>query len=245
MENAQLVGLSRQVTLRRELDLIANNVANVDTMGFKAQTLLMKEQKLPPARENSFDRRSDRPVSFVLDDGNVYDLKPGQMVQTGNETDVAIDGKGWFAVQTPQGERYTRNGSFVIRADGTLVTRDNNPVLTEAGPLVLQPGEANLTIAGDGQISTSQGAKGKLRVVDFARQSDVKKVGETLFEGQNPQAATLPRLVQGQVEKSNVRAVVEMSRLIEVSRNYQAIAQWMSQTDDLRKNAIEKLAQVA
>ncbi len=244
MENAQLVGLSRQLTLQRELDLIANNVANVDTAGFKAQTLLMKEQKLAPAAATEF-RRSDRPISFVLDDGNVYDFRPGQMVTTGNDLDVAVDGKGWFAVQTGGGERYTRNGSFAIGPDGTLQTRDGNPVLTDAGPLVLQANESKISIAADGTISTEQGVRGRIKVVDFADAGDLKKIGETLFEGQNPQASTLPRLVQGQIEKSNVRAVVEISRLIEVGRAYQNVANWMSNVDDLRRNAIEKLAQVA
>ena len=244
MENAQLVGLSRQLTLRRELDLIANNVANVDTNGFKAQTLLLKEQKLAPSADLDF-RRSDRPISFVLDDGNRYDLQPGQMVTTGNELDVAVDGKGWFVVQTASGERYTRNGSFAIGANGTLQTRNGDPVLTDGGPLTLQPNETSISIAADGTISTNQGVRGKLKVVEFARDGDLKKVGETLFTGTDPQPATLPRLVQGQLEKSNVRAVYEISRLIEVGRSYQSVAKWMSDADDLRRNAIDKLAQVA
>jgi flagellar basal-body rod protein FlgF len=244
MENAQLVGLSRQLTLRRQLDLIANNVANVDTAGFKAQTMLVKEERLSPAAANEF-RRPDRPISFVLDDGNLYDMKAGQMVTTGNDLDVAIDGKGWFAVQTPAGERYTRNGSFAIGPDGLLQTRDGHPVLTDGGPLTLQPNETQISIAADGTISTPQGVRGKLRVVDFANAGDLKKVGETLFSGENPQAATLPRLVQGQIEKSNVRAVMEISKLIEVGRSYQNVANWMNNVDDLRRNAIEKLAQVA
>ena len=244
MENAQLVGLSRQLTLRRELDLIANNVANVDTMGFKAQTLLVKEEKLSPAAATEF-RRPDRPISFVLDDGNVYDFRPGQMVTTGNDLDVALDGKGWFAVQTPAGERYTRNGSFAIGPDGTLQTRDGNPVLTEGGPLVLQPNDHKVTIGADGTVATDQGVRGKLRVVEFAAPGDLKKVGETLFEGQNPQAAALPRVVQGQIEKSNVRAVIEISRLIEVGRTYQNVTNWMNNVDELRRSAIEKLSQVA
>lgn len=244
MENAQLVGLSRQLTLRRELDLIANNVANVDTLGYKAQSLLVKEQKMSPAAATEF-RRADRPISFVLDDGNSYDLRPGQMVTTGNDLDVAVDGKGWFAVETAGGERYTRNGSFALRADGTLVTRDGNPVLTDAGPLTLQPNESKVSIGADGTISTNQGVRGKLKIVDFANPSDLKKVGETLFSGTNPQAATLPRVVQGQIEKSNVRAVLEISRLIEVGRSYQNVSSWMSNVDDLRRSAIEKLATVA
>ena len=244
MENAQLVGLSRQLVLRRELDLIANNVANVDTAGFKAQTLLFKEQKMAPAADLDF-RRADRPISFVLDDGNRYDLQPGQMVTTGNELDVAIDGRGWFAVQTAAGERYTRAGSFAIGRDGTLQTRNGDPVLTDGGPLQLQPSETSISIAADGTISTNQGVRGKLRVVDFAADGDLKKVGQSLFTGNNPQPATLPRVTQGQLEKSNVRSVEQISRLIEVGRSYQAVSKWMSDVDDLRRNAIDKLSQVA
>lgn len=244
MENAQLVGLSRQVVLRRELDLIANNVANVDTNGFKAQSLLLKEERMSPAADLDF-RRSDRPISFVLDDANRYDLSAGRMMQTGNDLDVAVDGKGWFAVQTPNGERYTRNGSFALAPDGTLVTRDGNPVLTDSGPLLIPLNEGRPTIAADGTISTSQGVRGKLRVVDFADPGSLKKVGETLFEGTNPQPATLPRLVQGQIEKSNVRAVEQISRLIEVGRSYEQVSSWMAKADELRRDSIDKLAQVA
>lgn len=243
MENAQLVGLSRQVTLRRQMDLIANNLANINTNGFKAQTLLFEEIGQPRASADSF-LHPDRPVSYVVDDANLYDFEPGQMVVTDNPTDVALDSKGFFVVQTPQGERFTRNGSFAINAEGTLVTRDGNPVLTDGGPLTLQPTESNLTIAADGTISTSQGQRGKLRVVEFPRQGDLVKVGETLFDGQNPQPATLPRVVQGQIEKSNVRGVVEMSRMIAVGRTYEMVAKWMQSADDLRKTAIEKLGSV-
>lgn len=244
MENAQLVGLSRQIVLQRELGLIANNVANVDTIGFKAQALLAKEERMRPAADLDF-RRPDRPISFVLDDANRYDFSAGQMVTTGNDLDVAVDGKGFFAIQTAGGERYTRNGSFALAPDGTLVTRDGNPVLTDGGPLVLQPGEGRITIAADGTISTNQGVRGKLRVVEFAEPGALKKVGETLFEGANPQPSTFPRLVQGQIEKSNVHAVAQISRLIEVGRSYEAVASWMSKADEMRRNAIEKLAQVA
>jgi flagellar basal-body rod protein FlgF len=167
------------------------------------------------------------------------------MVTTGNDLDVALDGKGWFAVQTPAGERYTRNGSFALGPDGTLQTRDGNPVLTEGGPLVLQPNDHKITIGTDGTVSSDQGVRGKLRVVEFAAPGDLKKAGETLFEGKNPQAAVLPRVVQGQIEKSNVRAVIEISRLIEVGRTYQNVTNWMSNVDELRRSAIEKLSQVA
>jgi flagellar basal-body rod protein FlgF len=244
MENAQLVGLSRQVTLQRQMDLIANNLANVNTNGFKAQSLLFEEYGQPKASANSF-LVPDRPISFVVDDANLYDMQPGQMLSTGNPTDVAMDGRGWFVIQTAQGERYTRNGSFAINNQGTLVTRDNDPVMTDGGPLTFQPGESAMTIASDGTISTNQGVKGKLRVVDFEKQGQLKKIGETLFEGENPIPATLPRVVQGQIEKSNVRGVVELTNMIRVQRSYESVTKWMQNADELRRTAIEKLGTVS
>lgn len=244
MENATLVGLARQVTLRRDMDLIANNLANINTGGFKAQTLLFAETGMPKASANSF-LRPDRPIAFVANDGNLYDLQPGQMVTTNNPTDVALDGRGWFVIQTANGERFTRNGSFAVNNQGTLVTRDNDPVLTDGGPLTLQPGETNFTIASDGTISTNQGVRGKLRIADFEQPGQLKKAGETLFEGENPIAATLPRVVQGQIEKSNVQGVVELTRMIEVQRSYESVTKWMQNADELRRTAIEKLGQVS
>jgi flagellar basal-body rod protein FlgF len=244
MENAQLVGLSRQVTLQRHMDVIANNLANITTNGYKTQSLLFEDIKLPRAEVDAF-QRPDRPVDFVIDDANLYDLQPGQMLATGNPTDIAIEGAGWFVVQTPQGERFTRNGSFALDANGQLVTRDGNPVLTDGGPITFQQNETAITVSSDGSISTNQGARGRLRVVEFAKQGDLKKIGDTLFEGANPQPSTFPRVMQGQIEKSNVRSVVELSRMIQVSREYQSVANWLAATDDLRRSAIEKLAQVS
>ena len=130
MENAQLVGLARQGTLSRQLDLIANNLANIDTGGFKAQKLVFKEQQMPGAQDNSF-LKPDRPISFVVDDRNIVDYSPGATQETGNPLDVAMSGSGWFAVQTPAGERYTRNGSFAINSQGQLVNQSKYPVLTD------------------------------------------------------------------------------------------------------------------
>jgi len=243
MENAQLVGLARQGTLSRQLDLIANNLANIDTGGFKAQKLVFKEQQMPGAQDNSF-LKPDRPISFVVDDRNIVDYSPGATQETGNPLDVAMSGSGWFAVQTPAGERYTRNGSFAINSQGQLVNQSNYPVLTDGGPVTFAPNESTVSIAADGMISTNQGQRGKLRLVDFDPKQPPIKVGETLFNGQNPVPATLPQVVQGRLEKSNVNGVVEMTNMINVQRSYQAVSAMIKQTDDLRKNSIATLGQV-
>ena len=244
MENAQLVGLARQGTLSRQLDLIANNLANIDTGGFKAQKLVFKEQQMPGAQDNSF-LRPDRPISFVVDDQNLVDFGAGATQETGNPLDVAINNdKGYFTVQTPGGPRYTRNGSFAINSQGQLVTQNNYPVTVSGNPISFSANESNISIAQDGTISTSQGSRGKLDVVEFDPKQPPIKVGETLFTGQNPTASAIPEVVQGRLEKSNVNGVLEMTNMINVQRSYQAVSAMIKQTDDLRKNSIATLGQV-
>lgn len=239
MENAQLVGLSRQVVLRRQLDMIANNVANVNTNGFKAQTLLFEETRLPKARLDAA-LRPDRPINFVHDDANIYNLEPGSIIETGNPLDVAVNGAGWFVVQTPQGERFTRDGSFNLNAEGRLVNHQGHPVLSDGGPVDFQPGETGIQIARDGTISSSAGPKGRLRVVDFANPGDVVAAGDNLYTGSNPVPATAG-VVQGSIERSNVESVQEIARMIQVTRTYQSVTNWMRDADELRRTAIERL----
>lgn len=244
MNNAQLVGLSRQVVLRRQMDLVANNLANLNTNGFKSQTLLMKEADEGVASSETF-LRPDRPVNFVLDDANVYDLTPGRIEQTGDQLDLALQGDAWFSVQTPDGERFTRNGSFALNQNGELVNRDGHGVMMDGGVLAFEPNETQITVAADGTVSTSAGVKGKLKLSRFERAGDLTKVGETLFTGDNPQAATFPRLVQGSVERSNVRSVVEMGRMIQITRAYESVSNFLSSTDQLSSDAINALGQVS
>jgi len=127
MENAGLIGLSRQMALRRELDVIANNIANLNTTGFKADGNVFQEYLMPVARSDRFTG-ADRRLSFVLDRATWHDHGQGPIQQTGNPLDIAIDGKAFLAVQTPRGERYTRNGALQINAQGVIVTRDGHRV---------------------------------------------------------------------------------------------------------------------
>jgi flagellar basal-body rod protein FlgF len=253
MQNALLVGLSRQVALGRELDVVANNIANLNTTGFKSDGAVFEEYIGPVARADGVTRADSR-VSFVRDRATWIDLSQGSIERTGNSLDVAIDGAGFLAVQTPRGERYTRNGAMQINANGELVTSEGYQVLGEAGPIVLQPKDRDVTISADGTISaregnnaTTESQRGKLRVVSFDRAGQLQKDGAGTFQApQNitPQPATTPRIVQGSIEKSNVRAVVEMTRMIEVTRTYTQVASMLSQQADLQRTAIEKLAEV-
>jgi flagellar basal-body rod protein FlgF len=254
MENALLVGLSRQVALYRELDAVANNIANVNTTGFKADGTVFEEFLMPLARENNFVAADSR-VSFVRDRATWHDLGQGPTHQTGNPLDVAIDGAAFFAVETANGERYTRNGAFQINAAGELVTSDGDRVLGEGGTIQFQPNDSGINIGADGTIrvregasATADAARGKLRLVSFNFPRRLQKDGAGRFaapEGVQAQAAPdTVRIVQGAIEKSNVRAVVEMTRMIEITRTYAQVAGLLQQQHDLRRTAIEKLAQV-
>jgi flagellar basal-body rod protein FlgF len=247
MENALLVGLSRQMVLRRELDTIANNIANVNTTGFRSDRLLFQEHMMPPARVDAF-RRGDRPVSFVIDPRTVTNFQMGTVQQTGSDLDVAIQGGGFFAVQTPRGERYTRAGAFQLNAQGQLVTINNEPVLTEGGPISFTAEDGRVAIGVDGTISTQQGVRGRLRVVDFANEAALTKDGDNLFaapQGVRPTNNRTARVLQGAIERSNVQAIPEMGRMIEVTRAYQSVTQMIDRTQDLRRTAIERLAQIS
>jgi len=249
MQNAILVGLSRQVGLAREMDVVANNIANLNTTGFKADGSLFEEYLNSAARADQTGSR----VSFVHDRGVWHDMSQGPIERTGSPLDVAIDGKGFLVVQTPNGERYTRNGSLQINATGQLVTSDGFPVLGDGGPITLQSTDRQVQISRDGTISVREGtskvdsARGKIRLVTFANPQQLQKEGSSTFSataGAAPQPATTGGLIQGAIEKSNVRGVVEMSRMIEITRAYTQLDSLLQQQNDLGQSAIDKLADV-
>jgi flagellar basal-body rod protein FlgF/flagellar basal-body rod protein FlgG len=246
MENALLIGLSRQAALRRELDVVANNIANLNTNGFKSDGVVFEEFLMPAARDSHFIG-ADRRVSFVADRATWHDMRGGGVQQTGNPLDVAIDGNGFLAVETPGGERYTRNGALQINAAGELVTAEGQRVLGDGGPIVFQPQDRDVSIGRDGIVTVADGPRGRLRVVEFAQPGLLQKDGSSNFSapaGVQPQPAAAPKVLQGAVEKSNVRAVVEMTRMIEASRSYTTISQMLQNQGDMRRTAIERLAEV-
>jgi flagellar basal-body rod protein FlgF len=253
VENALLVGLSRQVALTRELDVVANNIANVNTTGFKADNSVFEEFLMPVARENRF-ATPDRRLSFVQDRGMYHDFRQGSLRQTGSPLDVAIDGAGYFVVQTAAGERYTRNGSLQINAQGQLVTSDGSLVLGDNGPIVFQQTDHDVAITSEGRVSVVEGnntqsesLRGKLRLVSFEAPQQLLKDGSNNFQapaGAVPQPVRNPRMIQGSVESSNVNAVSEMTRMIEINRTYTQIANLLQQQGELRRTAIERLADV-
>src|SRR5215475_9137824 len=175
------------------------------------------------AHEDNF-LTPDRRVSYVQDRGTFHDFTQGALQRTNNPLDAAISGSGFFVVQTPAGERYTRDGGFQLNNLGQLVTASGETVLGTAGPIVLQPTDHDVTISADGTITVLEGVsrtdsiRGKLRMVTFADGQKLAKDGANLYSAPNgtaPQQDTKSTVQQGFVEKSNINSVVEMSRMIE------------------------------
>jgi flagellar basal-body rod protein FlgF/flagellar basal-body rod protein FlgG len=173
--------------------------------------------------------------------------------QTGNPLDIAVSDNAFLTVQTPRGERYTRNGALQINNAGQLVTSEGLAVLGVNGPIVFQPNDRNVAISTDGTISVREGQsttdslRGKLRLATFAQPQRLQKDGTSTYmppAGVQPDAAPTARVSQGVIEKSNVHGVTEMTRMIEVTRTYTQLASMLQQQSEMRRTAIEKLAEV-
>ncbi len=240
MENAQLISLSRQIALQRQMDVVANNIANLNTTGFKGENILFEEFIMPVALDKNF-APADQQLSFTQDWATIHDMRGGAIVQTGNPLDVALEGEGFLTVETPAGERWTRAGALQVNAEGVLVNFDGYPVLGDGGEIRFEANETTISIDATGAISTNAGAKGRLRVVEFAQPQELNREGDNLFVGGSPAPATATRVVQGAIEKSNVSGVAEMSEMIRVQRAYQSVSAIMERQDDIRRSAIQKL----
>lgn len=241
MENAAYIGLSRQMTLRRELDVVANNIANADTTGFKVEQLMVGTEVEERARNDSV-----RPgVSFVLDRGLGRDFRQGSLQTTGRDLDFGIDGEGaFFTVEDGQGEAYTRDGGFTVDPEGRLVTAGGLAVQGDGGEIILDTARGPISVAEDGTISQEGAPVGKLNLVRFAALSALSKDGDGLYRNRSGAAsveATGARVRQGTLEESNVNPLTEITNLIEIQRAYQSVSQMIENANDLSRRAVERL----
>lgn len=243
MENAQLISLSRQIALQHQMDVVANNMANVTTNGFKASDLMFEDYLMPVARDNEF-AGFDRDLHYTQDWSTMHDMAGGAIEQSGNPLDIALMGEGFLEIQTPDGPRYSRNGALQIDASGTLVDLNGNPVLSESGPVKFGDADTDITISPDGTISTSSGSKGRLSIVEFANVQSLAREGDNYFSGPGGVAAVDTHVMQGSIERSNVSGVTELTTMIRVQRAYQSLASMMQRQDELRSTAIQRLGDV-
>ena len=244
MENTALVALSRQISLKREMAVISNNIANINTQGFKRGATLFEEYLGPTADAKPFEGY-DRDLSYVWDRATLRDMDQGAMQVTGNELDFAVDGEGYFVVETERGERYTRDGAFSRSEEGFLVNGSGHRVLSEAGPIPV-PGDGQFIIEADGTVSIGEEEQTRLRLVAFDATHRLDHEEGNLLASEVPGREDLTsRVRQGTIERSNVMGVIEMTRMIDVQRAYQSLANIQQNQDDMRRKAVETLGRLA
>ncbi|MGF7177528.1 flagellar basal-body rod protein FlgF [Azospirillum doebereinerae] len=239
MENQLYIGLSRQMALRRQLDVVANNIANMNTAGFRGERTLFET-----AMEAGGRKPTDR-IAFTIDRSTYTDLRSGSFSATGNPYDVALDGDGFLAVQTPDGVRYTRDGRMRRDADGQLVTANGHPVLDDGRrPITINSDTSTVSIAADGLVSADGNVVARLGLSRFDNPQALTQTGDLLFEAGNgvePRPAPDTRLVQGKIEQSNVQGIAEIGRMMDLTRDYQAVTRMVDDGQDLLRTAINRL----
>jgi flagellar basal-body rod protein FlgF len=238
MQSNIYVALSAQMALQRRLDTLANNVANTNTVGYRGEEMSFEELVSPDGSE---------PMSFVSKGESHLSTKTGEITQTGNPLDVAVRGNSWLAIQTPSGVAYTRDGRMQMTREGLLTTLEGYPVLDAGGvPVQLNPDDPPPTINKAGtieQAGNNLGALGLYRMPEGAKLtrgegvsvlSDVQPVAELDFLHNG--------VLQGFTEKSNVNPILEMTHLITIQRNFQAVSTMMSDTENSMQDALKALA---
>ncbi|MES2729293.1 MAG: flagellar basal-body rod protein FlgF [Pseudomonadota bacterium] len=239
MENTLYIGMSREKSLRTSLDIISNNIVNATTTGYRAQNPLFEEYL-------DKQRGEKEALSFVMDYGQYDTTKPGTMQLTGGTFDVALSGPGFFGVQTPDGLRYTRAGNFTTNASGELTTASGHKVASSGGGSITIPQDAkDIAITDDGSISSSSGVLGRIMIQEFTDPQSLAPEGNGLYKtNESGTTATNTKAVQGTLEGSNVQPVLEMTRMIEISRDYQSIQRLITNEHERQRGAIERLGRV-
>lgn len=231
MDTTSYVALSRQAALFRQMEVVANNMANLNTTGFKVEEVLVAETDVKTKSDTTpFGRK----VAFVHDYGTVRNPKEGPLSKTGAPLDVAIHGSGYFTLDGPSGPRYTRAGHFRLDENGMIVSENGLPVVQANNqPIIVAPNEAQINIANDGTVSTENGQIGQLRIVSFANEQDLKKSGDgTYITTAQGTTVARPYLSQGMLEDSNVEPISEMTQMLTVMRNYQSVQNILDNEQD-------------
>lgn len=242
MKNTLYIALSRQTSLWDQLDMVANNIANVNTTGYKGAQPYFTEYL---SKSKTDEKLLDDRLSFVHDFGISRNFAEGVFSSTGNSLDVAIHGDGYFAIETPQGIRYSRNGQFKLNQDGMLVNNSGYAVLGQNGnPIFIAPEETQINIARDGSISTENGVVATFQIVEFDNLQKLRATHSGLYENPIDNAATVvtPQVEQGMLEQSNVNAVMEMTNMIKLQRAYENVQKMIDTEHTRRQNAIQAYA---
>ena len=242
MDNTSYIALGRQAALWRQLEVVANNIANANTPAYKGEQTMFSSYLVKSQSENTPFGRS---LSYARDVGTFRDTREGPLTETGAPLDVALHGNSYFVIDTPAGQRYTREGHFRLDETGMMVNAAGYPVLQQNGqPIIFAPTEAQISIAQDGTVSTENGNIAKLHLVQFDNEQDLRLAGDGLYQtSDTPTDATQPDVTQGMLESSNVQPVVEITNMQQILRNYEGIQKLIDNENDRQKQAIKVLSQ--
>lgn len=239
MDTGIYVALSKEIGIFRDMEVTANNIANVNTSGFQSEDLLFSDYLVE-------GNRKENRVAFANDRETFTNTQQGELRVTGNPLDAAIEGKGYFVVQTPLGTRFTRSGSFKINGSGQLVSAEGYPVLDDSNtPIEFDNLDKDVSIRDDGTVQVDGAPRARMNVVMFDNPQLLQRVGNTLFSSKvAPKPAEDFRVAGGMLEKSNVQSFKEISHMMKVSHSITNIANYISTIYSLERKASDTLAKV-
>lgn len=234
MDNAGYIILSRQSGLAREMQVVANNIANTATTGYRAEGLIFSE----------FIKPADEGSSFSMGQGNVRttSYEQGALTQTGSSFDFAIEGDGYFLIETPFGDRLTRAGAFSPSANGDLVNNDGLRVLDAGGAAIFVPPGEDIAVSKDGTLSADGAPIGQLGIVRPLEPMLMIREDGVLFRAdQGVEPAANASVMQGFVENSNVSTITQLTRMIEVQRAYELGQSFLESEDERVRTAMKSI----
>jgi flagellar basal-body rod protein FlgF len=239
MDTGIYVALSKEIGIFRDMEVTSNNLANMTTTGYDSNTLLFKDYLVP-------DTTREGKVAYANDIATYRDTSQGNLVTTSAPLDAAIEGQGYFVVQTPLGPRYTRNGNFKTSPAGLLVTSEGYPVLDQSSqPITFDEADRVVQIRDDGTINVDNTDRATLKIVQFDNEQLLERVGNTLYKSDaKPKPAENITVVNGMLESSNVKPVLALTHMLYVSRSISDTATYISAIDTLSRKASDTLAKV-
>ena len=247
MDSALYVGLAHRTALRRRMDVVAHNVANMSTTAFNKERVAFRQYLVDAPGAQGVKNGK---ISYVLDYGIVRNLDEGTPIPSENPLDVFVSKGGYLTVEAPNGNTmYTRNGRMRLDTENYLTTLNGDRILDDAGDAIqFQPGETNIDISDDGTISGQEGVVARLGIATFASEQGLNRAGTSLYETNqeplDPADAPFIKITQKLYESSNVNAIEQTVEMIEVLRAYTNAAQRSKDMSDLREDALRRLARV-
>jgi flagellar basal-body rod protein FlgF len=243
MDQVSVTAASGLQSRMEALDIVANNLANTTTGGFK---LDREFYSLFTAADNDSDGASTK---LPLIQKQWTDFSQGVLTPTGNALDLALSGKGFFAVNGPSGPLYTRNGSFQLSPSGQLTSSEGYAVRDTNGQAIQTQSQARIEVGEDGSVTQSGQALGQLQIADFSDRSMLQKLGNSYFMPSDPKAVLVPAteatVQQGKTENSNVAPAESAVRLVGLMRQFEMLQKAITITTDMNKQALSEVARVS